>query len=94
MAAPVGADADELDAQLPLAAAEFALEHACEQVADDAAFVDRGELRVQRRLAARGLQAALDVAAPGTSLDGRVDGDDAAQIGRGERADRGRFQGK
>ena len=64
LAAPVGADADELDAQLPLAAAELALEHARKQVADDAAVVDRRELRVQPRRAARGLQAALDVAAP------------------------------
>ena len=94
VAAPVGADADELDAQVPFVAAELALEHAGEQVAGDAARVDRGELGMQRRLAARRLQAPLDVAAPRSSFDRRVDRDDAAEVGRREGADRQRFQGK
>ena len=69
MALRVGAHADHLEPQAGLAAAELAFEHAREDVAGEALVVGRRELRMQLRLAQRGLEPPLEVGAARPALD-------------------------
>ena len=81
------AQAHHLQAQGGPAAAEFAFQHAREDVAGQARLVARRELRVQRGFAQRGCQAALDVGAARPPFEGGVDGHDQRQVVGRERSD-------
>ena len=82
----VGAHADDLEPQRGFAAAEFAFEHAREDVAGKAGTIRRRELSVKLgRLQCR-LQAPLEITAPRPAFDRRVDRDDRVEILAGEGA--------
>jgi hypothetical protein len=83
---PIGAHAHQLQAQRRLHAAELAGEHTREDEAGEAAGVVGGELRVQRRLAQCGAQAALDVVAPRVPFGHGVDRHHRRQVGGSQRA--------
>ena len=78
--ARVGPNADQLEPQTASAAAEFALEHARENVAGEAARIDRRELRMQRGIAQCGSQAPFDIGPARSALDGSVDGDNRREV--------------